>query len=217
MGYAVGSTWDADRYLAVRVLHSLNRCFARVYHHVDVRTPCRLPRRGAAILACNHLSGLDPILIQSTTNRIIRWMMAKEYYEQKSLRWMLDLVGTIPVDRGGRDMAATRAGLAALKAGHVLGVFPEGRIETSRALLPFQPGIALLAIKSGAPIYPAYLEGTQRGQEMLKAYFFPNRAILTFGEPRTIQRPQKNSSGLEQATAMIQNYIEILRVKTIKH
>jgi 1-acyl-sn-glycerol-3-phosphate acyltransferase len=201
--------------LPVQMLRSLNRVFCRVYHRLEVRTPCPLPRQGPAILACNHLSGLDPLLVQSTTRRLIRWLMAREYYEHKALRWMLDIVGTIPVERSGRDMAATRAALAALKAGYVLGVFPEGKIETSRELLPFQAGIGLLAVKSGVPVYPAYLDGTQRGKEIAPAILQSNCAILTFGEPRQFRRVAGSHLNMDEATKLIENDVNNLRIMTL--
>jgi 1-acyl-sn-glycerol-3-phosphate acyltransferase len=215
MSHSTGSFSRAEDDPAVSILRSLNRCFARVYHRLEVDAPCQLPRQGGAIVVCNHLSALDPILVQATTSRLIRWMMAKEYYEQKALKWMLDLCGTIPVDRAGRDMAATRSALTALKDGYVLGVFPEGRIEPTRELLPFQPGIGLLALKSGAPVYPAYMDGTQRGSGMLSAYISAKVAYLTFGKPRRFKRAGKNGPSIEQATAAIQNDVEMLRVKIL--
>src|SRR4051812_16632942 len=63
----------------VHALQGINRFFARVYHRLDVLTPCRLPEKGAAILICNHTSPLDPQLIQAVCPRLIRWMMAAEY------------------------------------------------------------------------------------------------------------------------------------------
>src|SRR4051812_28759611 len=131
-----------------RALHAANRIFTRVYHHVDVLSPCNLPRRGPAILVCNHTSGLDPQLIQSTCGRLITWMMAREYYEAPVLKKILDTVGVIPVSRGARDTAATRAAMRALENGEILGIFPEGKIAPARELLPFQVGVALLAMKS---------------------------------------------------------------------
>jgi 1-acyl-sn-glycerol-3-phosphate acyltransferase len=141
--------------------------------------------------------------------------MAREYYEQKGLRWMLDIVGTIPVERSGRDMAATRAALAALKAGYVLGVFPEGKIEPTRELLPFQPGIGLLAMKSGVPVYPAYLEGSQRGKEIVPAILQSNCAILTFCEPRNFNRAARSDLNIADATKLIENDVNNLRVKML--
>jgi 1-acyl-sn-glycerol-3-phosphate acyltransferase len=200
-----------EKSLSVGVLRAAAVCFSRVYHHVDVRNHCRLPRTGAAILVCNHLSGLDPVLIQACCPRLIRWMMAREYYQQPVLKTIFDTIGIIPVDRSGRDMAATRAALRALKNGYVLGVFPEGKIETNGELLPFQSGIGLLAEKSQAPIYPAYMEGTQRGQDMLPAYFHRQTASLSFGEPLIFQRSSGDRQALHRFTDQVRNSVELLR------
>jgi 1-acyl-sn-glycerol-3-phosphate acyltransferase len=216
MAYDAAAYSRDEHSLVCGMLRGLNVCFCRIYHHVRVQSPCRLPKSGPAILVCNHLSGLDPILIQAVSGRLIRWMMAREYYEQKGLKWLLDLVGTIPVDRSGRDLAATRAALAALDAGYVLGVFPEGMIETARRLLPFQNGIVLLGVKSGAPIHPAYLEGTQRGKLMLKAYGSRNSARLWFGKPFTLNRADLARPNLPQALQRVQEAVEILRQSDLK-
>ena len=147
----------------VRLLQAANICFARIYHRVDVISPCRLPRHGPAILVCNHISGLDPVMIQSVCPRLIVWMMAREYYEQPALNWIFKQILAIPVSRSGQDLSATRQAMRALRNGHVLGVFPEGRLEEQNELLPFQTGAAVLAEKTGAPVYPAHIEGTARG------------------------------------------------------
>ena len=179
-----GPTFDAGRpedRLTIRLLQAFDVCFARIYHRVNVLSPQRLPKHGPAILICNHVSGLDPMLIQSVCPRLIVWMMAREYYEIPLLRPIFRTVEAIPVDRGGRDLAATRAALRALEAGRILGVFPEGKIEKSRQLLPFQTGVALMAEKAGVPVYPAYLDGTQRNKTMVQAFLYPNVATLAFG------------------------------------
>src|SRR6185369_16448877 len=85
----------------IRVLQAIDVCFSRLYHRLNVRSPQQLPRDGAAILVSNHISGLDPLLIQSVCPRLIRWMMAKEYMEVFGLRWVFKRVGIIPVARSG--------------------------------------------------------------------------------------------------------------------
>src|SRR5258708_3992583 len=122
------STLPPKHRLGVSIAQAANRLFCRCYHDVEVQTPRRIPRRGAAILVCNHLSGLDPMLIQSASQRLVTWMMAREYYDLKALTWLYKLVEAIPVERSGRDLPATRAALRALAHGRVLGVFPEGKI-----------------------------------------------------------------------------------------
>jgi len=195
----------------VAALKAVGRCYARIYQHVQVRSPCRLPRTGPAILVCNHTGAVDPVLIQSVCPRLIRWMMAKEYFDRKPLRWIFQTVGVILVERSGRDMAATRHAMRALEAGQVLGVFPEGRIETSTELLPFQSGIGLLALKSGAPVYPAYLDGSQRGKNMLEVFLARNEASIGFGPPVDFSDLDKSRQGIEQAAHRIRSAVQALQ------
>src|SRR5438128_1608245 len=100
-----------------RILHGVNRLYSRIYHHVEVLAPPQLPATGPAILICNHTSGIDPEFIQSCCNRVITWIMAREYYEVPGLRHVLDVVGVIPVTRGARDSNATRLATRALADG----------------------------------------------------------------------------------------------------
>ena len=86
-----------------RLAHGVNRMFSRIYHRVTVESPLALPKRGAAILVCNHISGLDPLLLQSVTPRVIVWMMAREYYEIRAMKPFFRAIRAIPVDRSGRD------------------------------------------------------------------------------------------------------------------
>lgn len=207
----------SERSLTSRLLRGLNVFFCRIYHRVKVIRPSQLPRSGPAILVCNHISGLDPILIQATSSRLIRWMMAREYYEQKSLKWLLDLVGTIPVDRTARDLGAMRSALEALKAGYIVGIFPEGRIAPDQTLLPFQSGVVLLAAKTGVPVYPAYLDGTQRGKEMLRAYFTRNKSKVSYGEPLIFTRDDTSRDNLGPASERIRKAVENLRDSQKNH
>jgi 1-acyl-sn-glycerol-3-phosphate acyltransferase len=146
--------------------------------------------------------------------RLIVWMMAREYYEIKALTWVFRTIEAIPVDRGGRDMAATRAALRAIDQGRVLGVFPEGRIEPTRELLPFQTGVALMAIKTGVPVFPAYLDGTQRNKSMLRAFLARNRATLTFGTAVQFDRSSTSKEALQDATDAFAAAVAALKAKS---
>ena len=175
----------SEKRVSIQILKAVDKLFARVYHNVEVRNPLNLPKTGPAIVICNHTSGLDPMLLQSCCHRLIIWMVAKEYYELKFLKPFFKTLEAIPVDRAARDTGAVRLALRALSEGRVLGVFPEGKISPTRGtLLPFQPGVAQMAIKMRSPIYPAYLDGTQCGiTDITPAYLRRQRAILRFGEP----------------------------------
>ncbi|HEV2293989.1 MAG TPA: lysophospholipid acyltransferase family protein [Tepidisphaeraceae bacterium] len=199
-----------DHLLSVRVLKAVNTFYCHRFHHLDLVSPPRLPPTGPAILVCNHTSGLDPFLIQSVCSRAITWMMAREFYEMPVVEAVFKHIGAIPVSRSGRDTTATRAAIRALHEGHVLGIFPEGRIERQRALMPFQTGVAMMAIKTKVPVYPACLDGTQRNKTMLQAFLESNDAQLAFGEPLELDRSSTDRDALAEATARIQFAVQSL-------
>jgi 1-acyl-sn-glycerol-3-phosphate acyltransferase len=203
--------------LPIRILLAADTIFARIYHSLTVISPCHLPAKGPAILVCNHISSIDPAFIQSVSRkRLITWMMAKEYLEIKSLGWLFNKVGVIPVERTGHDTGPLRAALRALKSGRLLGIFPEGKISETNGLLPFQVGAALMALKAGVPIYPAYLDGTQRNKGMLQAALFCNNAKIAFGPPIHLQGGTSREE-LEAATASIRCAMQALQQQTLRY
>jgi 1-acyl-sn-glycerol-3-phosphate acyltransferase len=191
-----GTVDEIERRLIIRVAHPFVRTFCTLFHDLKLLTPCPIPPVGGAILVCNHTSSLDPVLLQAAVPRVITWMMAREY-ERFPIRWFLNAIEPILVERSGRDMAATRAALRALKDGKILGLFPEGRI-------------ALLALKSGAPVYPAYLDGGQRGKGMLEALITPNQVTLAFGPPVQLDSDAEGREALEAATQKIRDAVAAL-------
>lgn len=201
----------AENRLPVRALHLADKVLARVWHNTVVLRRHPLPAEGAAILVCNHTSGLDPFMLQSVCERVIVWMMAKEYYDIKALTWAFRIIEAIPVDRAARDTASVRAALRALHDGRILGIFPEGRIEPTPELMEFQTGAALLAIKAKVPVYPAFLEGTQRYKSMPAAFAIPNRGTISFGPPVQFDRSSTWNENLDAAAARIKAAVEALR------
>ena len=195
----------------VRCANRFVRFYIRGYHRLRVAAPPVIPARGPAILVCNHVSGLDPFLLQSVLDRGIIWMMAKEYYDFPAMSWFYKSITAIPVARSGRDVAATRAALRALELNRVVGIFPEGRIALRGQVLPFQTGVGLLALKSGAPVYPVYLEGSMYNQDMMRAFLLPHRITLAFGPAVEINRADTSRQGLETATQQIHAAVLALR------
>ena len=191
-----------ERHWKVRALRGLVRFYAHAWHHTRVLSPCPIPAQGAAILICNHVSGIDPLLLQATCPRVITWMMAREYYELPILRSAFERLGYIPVSRGTRDSASLKAALRALSAGKVLGIFPEGRIAPSKELLPLQPGVALMAARTGAPVYPAYLGGIQRNMTIARGLL--DRQDVTIAYGRALEPAGKPASTEELEAALEQ-------------
>jgi 1-acyl-sn-glycerol-3-phosphate acyltransferase len=192
--------------MTIQALKAANTLFGRVYHRLDLLNACRIPRTGPAILVSNHISGLDPLLLQSACpRRLITWMMASEYMDLPGLGWFFRTIGVIPVERSGKDSGPLRAALRTLQQGGVLGIFPEGRLSKTGDLLPFQTGVGMIAAKSGATIYPAYQTGDHRGREIIPGVLTPATARLAFGPP--VQLP--HTEGRRADPAVSTHFVEI--------
>jgi 1-acyl-sn-glycerol-3-phosphate acyltransferase len=203
------SRQDSDR--TFRILRAMAGLYTRTYQQTRILQQCKLPAKGPAILVCNHTSSIDPILLQARSPRLIRWMMAKEYFQMQPMRWVFERVGVILVDRGAHDMASLRTAMRVIAKGYVLGVFPEGRIETTPEIIPFQSGIGLLALKTRAPVFPAYLDGSQRGLEMAEAFYRRSDISIAFGEPVKLDGLTNSKSDVLEATKRIQSAVESLK------
>ncbi len=169
----------------LRVLHWGFRGYCALWHQLRREGWAPLPESGPAILISNHTCGIDHMVLQASSARLLGFMVAREYYESRWLRWICSHIGCIPVNRDGRDVAAIRAALRALGEGRVVPIFPEGRIvpASGRRLGEMRSGGAYIAIRAGVPVVPAYIIGTPTTDEILESLATPSRASVFFGEP----------------------------------
>ena len=124
----------------------------------------QVPRSGALIVACNHVSLLDPVLLYAAIGPARRpySLAKKELFENPVLGWFFRGVGTIPLDRGGDATTAMRAALDVLGKGGCLAIYPEGtRVAPGESRRP-KAGVSFLAARSRAPVVPVRLVGTER-------------------------------------------------------
>jgi 1-acyl-sn-glycerol-3-phosphate acyltransferase len=158
---------------------------------IDVQGLHRVPRRGGAVLAFNHHSYLDflmlawPVVLQ--LRRPLRFLAKRELWASRKVGWVVRWAEAVPVDRGS-DRAragAFDAAAAALRAGDLVAVAPEQTISPSFELLPLRTGAVRMSQLAGVPIVPAIGWGTQR--VMTKGTrFHPLRRLpvtIAFGEP----------------------------------
>ena len=207
------STIRPEDRVSIRALHVVNTLFGRAYHDLTVLAPATLPREGPAIVVCNHISPIDPVLVQSAaTYRLITWMMAKEYMALPILGRVFQVLDVIPVDRGSRETGPLRMALRRLAEGRIIGIFPEGKISTSNDLLDFQTGVALMAIRAKVPVIPVYLDGTQRNKDMVPALLQRSSSVVNFGPPVDFDRSDTSVANLESATKKIREALCLLRL-----
>jgi 1-acyl-sn-glycerol-3-phosphate acyltransferase len=131
--------------------------WTRIVWRAQISGPLPDPGTGA-IIVCNHHSGNDPAFVQLGLKRLPHWMVASEYSKAKWLAGAFQLLRAIPVSRAGIDTAATKAAIRFAQEGHLVGLFPEGRVNTTNAvLLPGRPGAAMIALRARVPVIPCYI------------------------------------------------------------
>ncbi|MFH1061814.1 MAG: lysophospholipid acyltransferase family protein [Candidatus Omnitrophota bacterium] len=121
-----------------------------------------VPPRGGCIIASNHLSYLDPVVLSVASPRILSFMAKKELFSEhgKFFKWLITTLNAFPLERGTADLKAIRFAINKLKTGHCLIVFPEGTRGSSGEVKNPQAGVSMLAAKANVLVIPAFITGT---------------------------------------------------------
>jgi 1-acyl-sn-glycerol-3-phosphate acyltransferase len=185
----------------LKMMHWIMIAYCAVWYRLKTNGWAPLPESGPAILIANHTCGIDHMVLQSGCRRVLGFIIAREYYDWNLIHWFCKRVGCIPVNRDGRDLQAIRAALRALEGGRVVPIFPEGRITPSagRELGEMLPGAAYLALRAGVPVYPAYIHGTPRTDQIGPSLRTPSHAFVTFGPPIDLSDFGRKDAGDREA------------------
>ncbi len=126
----------------------------------------RAEREGGFILACTHLSHLEPIVVSCVVRRHVRWMARIEFYRARWSAAVLKWGGAFAVDRYGHSLPAVRTAIRLARQGEVVGIFPEGEVcKGARSVLrgaEIKRGVCAVAIHAGVPVVPVVVLGTDQ-------------------------------------------------------
>jgi 1-acyl-sn-glycerol-3-phosphate acyltransferase len=150
------------------VLRFVSYFLAHGIYRFKVRNETHIPTEGACLLACNHVSMVDVLLLMAASPRPIYFVMDKTIYRMPLLHWLFKASKAIPIAPAHEDAAlleaAYRSCLTHLAAGDIVGIFPEGKITKTGQLNTFKHGITILLERSAAqgmrpPVIPMALQG----------------------------------------------------------
>lgn len=164
------------------------RTLARIlmYHlggGFTVRHKDRVPRKGAMIVAPNHVSYLDPPAVACAIPRMLSFMAKAELFKSKAFGWLIASLGSFPIRRGAGDREAIRIALGILEQEKAIIMFPEGTRGLGEHLGPFNKGVSLLARKTGAWVQPVGIVGTLKRWPKGSKKVRMGRVKILFGEP----------------------------------
>jgi 1-acyl-sn-glycerol-3-phosphate acyltransferase len=196
-----------EPYITPPILYHAIRWFAIFVFHLITRIRLigryNVPSEGAVILAANHLSWTDIPLVPLHFRRKVVYMAKEEYFKGK-IAWLVRFLGAFPVKRGEGDRQALRAAEEQLKKGNILIIFPEGTRSRTRTLAKAHAGMGMIALRSGVPVVPVAIWGSENALKKLGA-----PVTISYGEPM-ILKPKGNKitrEDIDEATDKVMRKI----------
>jgi 1-acyl-sn-glycerol-3-phosphate acyltransferase len=175
--------WTLKHVVLGPLLRAVWRPRARGLEHI--------PSEGGFIVAANHLSFVDSLFMPLVCPRNVVFLGKADYFDSWRTRWFMEAAGVIPVRRegGSAGEAAILAGIRALRAGHAVGIYPEGTRSPDGRLYRGKTGVARLALEARVPVIPVGIHGTPEIMPIeAKVPRLTGQPLVEFGSPLTFER-----------------------------
>jgi 1-acyl-sn-glycerol-3-phosphate acyltransferase len=165
-------------------IYMFSLVMTRVLWRAEIEGHLPFPPGQGAVIVSNHIGPIDPAFVALASGRPVHWLVAREYFEHPLYAWAFRILQCIPVNRGGIDTKATKLAVRYAAQGDLVGLFPEGRINSSgRLMIPGRPGAALIALKARVPVVPCYVEGSPYDGTAFGFFFIPAKTRIKIGQP----------------------------------
>lgn len=180
--------------MVYRLAWPLARFLLHLLFGFSVKGQEHVPKTGPVILAANHLSILDPIAVGAGVWRPVSFFARADLFRLPVLSWLLPRIHAIPVERGESDLAAIKRALRTLERGFAFGIFPEGTRSRTGRLQPFKTGVAAIALRTGTPVVPVAVMGTEKALPVGSRRIRLRRPIrVVYGEPIPVLKKERPS------------------------
>ncbi len=199
--------------LLYQVVKSVATPLAHAMCRPHISGAAHVPRRGGAILAANHLSVIDSFLLPALLPRHVTFTAKNEYFSGNPLsQFFMRLGGSLPIDRDSAHAAQAMLDAAAdlLERGELFGIHPEGTRSPDGRLYRGKIGVAWLALKTGAPVLPVALSGTEKVLPLGAKVPRPARVGITIGKPMTFDGDHASARDRRRVTDEIMAAIQEL-------
>jgi 1-acyl-sn-glycerol-3-phosphate acyltransferase len=154
-----------------------------LFFPVDAHGRENIPKEGAFLLACNHVSYLDPMIMGITTGRRLNYMARDTLFHNPILGFVLPRLGVFPIKRNTADKKAIRESLDRLTRGQPLLLFPEGTRHGASGEKKIEAGVGFLALKSNAPVIPVFIAGSEKVLPPGAKFLIRHKVHVYYGKP----------------------------------
>lgn len=196
--------------LTYKTAQNISYFYFKLFHQFKIEGLQNIPKNHAFILACNHLSFFDPPAIGCKIPRNLHYF-ARENLFRGPMGLLIRKLNSIPVNRKQLDIKTLRSVLKVLEGGEPILVFPEGTRSEGGSLQKAQSGLGFLALKSGAPIVPARIIGSDKAlSKGMKIPRFGQKISLRIGKiftPRVLNLKYSKSRDYEEIGNLVMSMI----------
>ena len=156
-----------------------------IYNRCSAKWLEKLPENEKFIVACNHASNLDPLIVGCFFPRMLRYLAKEELFTGWFLGTCIRALGAVPVSRASNASAAgaLKGFMKLYQEGSDVLIFPEGGRTLDGKLQPLEAGVALIAAHEHAPILPVFIHGSFKAMPPGSAFVKPTKLRVTFGKP----------------------------------
>lgn len=169
------------------MVYELSRIIARIililYFRFRVYGRKNIIGAKGGIIAVNHTSFLDPILVGVPIPGRIFYVAKKQLLKNRLVRWYLKKLNVIPIDRDKPDLVTLKRMIKMIMSGELVVMFPEGTRSINGRLGEARRAVGLLAARSRATIYPCYIMGAVEAMPKEARFFRPGKIRMVFGRP----------------------------------
>jgi 1-acyl-sn-glycerol-3-phosphate acyltransferase len=163
-------------------------CFCRVWFRLRFEGRKNIPVTGPIIIAANHASYLDPLVVGLGPPRWLLFLAQAGLARFAPARWWMAQVGVTLIDRDAPSKTALRLLSDSLAAGHPVCLFPEGTRSRDGTVGPFRSGVEFLVRRTGAPVLPVGVDGSARAMPRSAWFPRPRKIVVRYGEVWSAER-----------------------------
>jgi 1-acyl-sn-glycerol-3-phosphate acyltransferase len=204
---ASGDPGDPER--GYRIAAAVVKPLMRSWFRIRLEGHEHVPEEGPVILASNHRSNMDPVLLASAVERPLAFMAKAELFVGP-LGWIMRWIGQFPVRRGGIDREALRRTDAILARGSMLGLFPEGT-RGDGTFSSVHPGLAYIVVRQQCPVLPVVIIGTERVRRRFGWLPFASPVTIVIGPPVDLPEAASDRAGRRAASGVLQQRLRAFR------
>ncbi len=189
--------------LGYRITKWFLRLLLRLFWQLKVKGLENLPSHGKVILAGNHTSLLDGVVVMAAYPRKVYFLVAESLFKTKIIGLMARQMGFIPINRGGFNKEALKEAIRILESRNTIGIFPEGLITPDGKLVEGKKGVGLIAKKTNTPVIPFAIEGAYYAWPTKEKYPKRHPIEIAFGRPLDVRGYEETQEASDEVMEQI--------------